>query len=201
MINWQKEKVNLQELISKKVSYEEIGKMYGCTGGNIRRRAKHLGIYLEQRRKINENETFNKNTGKKCPVCGKPIRIHSNFCSHECYLLNKDKENIESWKKGEISGADVSGGVKNFLKKYLLEKNNYKCEKCGFDKLNEYTGKSILQVHHKDGNCLNNSEENLELLCPNCHCLTENWGNRNHTSARKDKRTKYYRDLVLKGLI
>ena len=25
-------------------------------------------------------------------------------------------------------------------------------------------------VHHIDGNCTNNKEENLQLLCPNCHC-------------------------------
>lgn len=32
---------------------------------------------------------------------------------------------------------------------------------------------------HKDGNHLNNELENLELLCPNCHALTENWRGKN----------------------
>jgi predicted HNH restriction endonuclease len=27
----------------------------------------------------------------------------------------------------------------------------------------------ILQLHHIDGNRENNKEENLTLLCPNCH--------------------------------
>ncbi len=31
---------------------------------------------------------------------------------------------------------------------------------------------------------LNNKEENLELLCPNCHSLTENYGNLNEHSQR-----------------
>jgi hypothetical protein len=36
-----------------------------------------------------------------------------------------------------------------------------------------------LEVHHIDGNHLNNELENLQLLCPNCHALTENWRGKN----------------------
>ena len=34
----------------------------------------------------------------------------------------------------------------------------------------------------------NNQENNLELLCPNCHALTENFGSRNSNCTRIDKR-------------
>ena len=64
MIKWENEKDNLQQLISDKKSYEEIGKMYNCTGANIKRVAKVLGIELSPRRKINPKETFNKGTAK-----------------------------------------------------------------------------------------------------------------------------------------
>lgn len=30
-----------------------------------------------------------------------------------------------------------------------------------------------------------NKEDNLELLCPNCHSLTKNYGNLNKKSQRK----------------
>lgn len=55
------------------MSYEEIGRMYGCTGSNIRRVAKRFNISIVKRRSINANETFNK--GKKlvtrvCLNCG-----------------------------------------------------------------------------------------------------------------------------------
>ena len=36
-----------------------------------------------------------------------------------------------------------------------------------------------LEVHHKNGDRTKNNEENLELLCCNCHALTDNWRNRN----------------------
>lgn len=39
-----------------------------------------------------------------------------------------------------------------------------RCEKCGYNNILE-----LLQVHHKDRNRKNNAEENLIVLCPNCH--------------------------------
>jgi predicted HNH restriction endonuclease len=36
-----------------------------------------------------------------------------------------------------------------------------------------------LELHHKDGNRYNNSLNNLMLLCPNCHALTDNYRAKN----------------------
>ena len=36
-----------------------------------------------------------------------------------------------------------------------------------------------LELHHKDGNRYNNQLDNLMLLCPNCHALTENYRAKN----------------------
>ena len=199
MRKWDKEKEKLREFIDNGVSYEDIGRIYGCTGANIKKQAKILGIPLKQRRKISESETFNKGKGKKCLYCGNPVKErHSKFCSKQCEKEYKYNKLIEKWKNGEERGCDVGGAPKEFLRKYIFEKNNFKCERCGFDKINEYTGLPILQIHHKDGDCFNNKEENLELLCPNCHHLTENFGSRNKNATRTDKRTKYYRDLILR---
>lgn len=58
---WNKEKENLEKLILEgELSYEEIGYKYGCSGTNIRKVAKKLGIELPKRRKVNALETFNK---------------------------------------------------------------------------------------------------------------------------------------------
>ena len=61
------------------------------------------------------------------------------------------------------------------LKKRLLSegKKEHRCEKCLKD---EWLGKPIpLELHHIDGNRKNNTLENIELLCPNCHALTDNY--------------------------
>ena len=50
--------------------------------------------------------------------------------------------------------------------------------------MNPFTEKFPLTVHHIDGDCRNNKEDNLELLCPNCHSLTGTYGAANKNSTR-----------------
>lgn len=80
-MEWLNERENLRKYIQDgKLSYEAIGRIYNCSGNAVKKAAKKLGIELQQRRVINVNETFNKNTGSKfiCPNCGEP------FDGHEC---------------------------------------------------------------------------------------------------------------------
>ena len=56
---------------------------------------------------------------------------------------------------------------------------------------NKHTGNIPLEIEHKDGNYANNSEDNLELLCPNCHSLTATYKGANRGNGRK-ARNKYY---------
>ena len=52
-----------------------------------------------------------------------------------------------------------------------------KCECCG---LEEWMENPIpLEVHHKDGDELNSTLENLQLLCPNCHSMTDTYKGKN----------------------
>jgi len=59
------------------------------------------------------------------------------------------------------------------LKLKLLRERGETCGRCG------YTKYEILQVHHKNRNRNNNNLDNLELICPNCHCeehlLEKSW--------------------------
>jgi len=53
----------------------------------------------------------------------------------------------------------------------------YVCASCGNDGI--WMGESLtLEVDHIDGDFLNNVEENLRFLCPNCHRLTPNFAGR-----------------------
>jgi 5-methylcytosine-specific restriction endonuclease McrA len=60
-------------------------------------------------------------------------------------------------------------------KRLLMEglKRN-ECERCG---VSRWRGKPLsLQLHHINGDGHDNRLENLQLLCPNCHSQTENYG-------------------------
>lgn len=65
----------------------------------------------------------------------------------------------------------TSSKLKDKLFKEHLKEN--KCERCG---ISEWQGYPIVcQLHHIDGNNQNNNLDNLQILCPNCHSLTENY--------------------------
>ena len=68
----------------------------------------------------------------------------------------------------------IKGGA---LLQPLISLRGHKCECCG---LTEWLNEPIpLEVHHLDGKELNSELDNLILLCPNCHALTENYRGRN----------------------
>ena len=76
----------------------------------------------------------------------------------------------------------TSAALKKKLFKEHIKEN--KCEICG---ITEWNNKPIIcQLHHKDGNHLNNNLENLQILCPNCHSQTDNYcGNSNKVTKKK----------------
>lgn len=66
------------------------------------------------------------------------------------------------------------GQLKARLLSQGLKEN--RCEHCG---IAEWRGRPLaVALHHINGDRLDNRLENLELLCPNCHSQTENFGGR-----------------------
>lgn len=73
-----------------------------------------------------------------------------------------EEHNKLSWDKKRI-----------WLKKFY----NYTCQKCGNK---EWLGEQIpLEINHINGNNQEHQLQNVELLCCNCHALTDNWRGRN----------------------
>lgn len=59
----------------------------------------------------------------------------------------------------------------------LIQLRGHRCECCGNEMwLNQPI---TLQIHHRNGDRKDNRLENLELLCPNCHSYTDNFGAKN----------------------
>lgn len=70
-----------------------------------------------------------------------------------------------------------------------MNKYSCKCQLCGWGKVNPYTNTIPLEIHHINGNYKNNNEDNLQLLCPNCHALTETY--KSHNKNGRKQRAKY----------
>lgn len=68
------------------------------------------------------------------------------------------------------------------LKRRLIQEGykEDKCELCGWaQKRNPNDEFTPCELHHKDGNSHNHSLDNLIILCPNCHSLTNNYRAKN----------------------
>lgn len=125
---------------------------------------------------------------KYCLVCGKEIPLQNIFCSISCHRDFEYKEYIQRWKDGLESGLigndwkELSGRIR----RYIFEKYDFQCARCGWSEVNPFTGTLPLEIEHIDGDATNNSEENLILLCPNCHSLTATYRGANKGHGMRD---------------
>ena len=123
-----------------------------------------------------------------CLFCGKSLTKSAKYCNNTCQANHRYNSYINDWKNGKVNGLKGKYQVSNYIRKYLLIKYDYKCSKCGWNKINPYTGIVPLEIEHLDGNYLNNSEDNLILLCPNCHSLTSTYKGANRGKGRKGRK-------------
>ena len=115
------------------------------------------------------------------------------FCDTKCQNDHQYKEFIDQWKNGEKDGMRGKTATSHHIRRYLFEKYDNRCCECGWSKTNLFTNKIPLELEHVDGDYTNNREDNLKLLCPNCHSLTATWKGANKKQGRP--RSKYYRGL------
>lgn len=158
------------------------------------RNSNFTGEYKARKEKTKklEDKTLIKEEKRYCLFCGKELKDKRKkiYCSRQCQEKQYQKEYIERWKNGEENGLSGDYNLSKRIRKYLLEKHHYSCEKCGWGEINEYTKNYPLEIHHIDGDYTNNKEENLQVLCPNCHSLTENF--KAHNKNGRKNREKYY---------
>lgn len=145
---------------------------------------------------------------KKCTNINQILYILGKKGTNEYYkqirkILEENKVDISHFKEYE---PHKPNGVKNKLpiEKYLVKGSTisipklrerllkeglkeHKCEnpECG---LSEWHNLPIpLQLHHINGDRTDNRLENLQLLCPNCHAMTDNYCGRKLKKVKKHK--------------
>lgn len=124
-----------------------------------------------------------------CQHCGtiKQTSRHSSygkFCSNKCQQDHQYASFIERWLDGLETGTVGKRGISAHVRRFIFDKYDNKCMQCGWCTRHPDDGRLPLEVDHIDGNWENTTEENLRLLCPNCHSLTPTYKARNKKSSR-----------------
>ena len=107
-----------------------------------------------------------------------------------CFSTNQGSKGTKrDYSSRQIPLKDILEGKhpqyqSNKLRIRLLKEGTleYKCNKCGNT---EWLNMPIpLELEHKDGNSVNHVQDNLELLCPNCHAFTDTYRGKNKGVTR-----------------
>ena len=129
----------------------------------------------------------------KCKNCEQqfkyfPSQSNGIYCSNKCQQEYFYKQNISDWLSKKITGQQKDGRPSDFVRQYLLEEADYKCTECGWGKPNPKNGIIYLEIDHIDGSRENGYKENLRVLCPNCHTLTDTYKTLNKKVGYHKKR-------------
>jgi hypothetical protein len=124
---------------------------------------------------------------RECKRCGKPVYKRSNEHCDDCIA--------DSVYNRALSLSELNSD--RHRKQFLLRTREHRCEVCNF---NEWMGQTIpLDLDHIDGNPDNNTEENLRLICPNCHAQTNTYKGKGIIAGRNSKRKAMRRKRYAEG--
>lgn len=135
-----------------------------------------------------------------CLFCTKILKNSSVlYCSNKCQAERYFEQYINDWKIGIKNGSRGinAKNISKYVQRYIEEKYNNQCSVCKWAVNHPLTGKPPLEIDHIDGNSDNNTEENLRLLCPNCHSLTSTHKNHNKGKGRSWRKLKYLKNATL----
>lgn len=144
--------------------------------------------YMERKRYIVENNIslIKEWESKRTPLMEVARRLNLKYDTLKKYLnilgvqykINQSRKGLKHPERRASLEQVLNNNSTNSTKRRKLIEEGIKEEKCEICGFSEWMGKPIpLELHHKDFNHYNNSLDNLQILCANCHMQAHNYCN------------------------
>lgn len=168
-------KEDLTSLLEQGLSTHKIAEKIGRSQGYVCKRLKKWGLSSICPPGPPATSVQKRSISRYCQACVAPLSTLRKYCNASCQARHRYEKYILAWKEGKVDGNKGYGpfmGVSNHIRRYLFEKFNSRCSRCGWCEVNPHSGNIPLTVEHLNGDGTDSREENLDLICPNCHSLT-----------------------------
>lgn len=155
-----------------------------------------------KKKKPNKDGKYIKYTEVFCLWCGSQRTKRGDNVSEYCNSKCRADHMFNEWKNGAALDTYQWNAFPKSIKDRLLVEADYQCQAVRSDtglrcteSRRRSSGRSILEVEHKDGDSTNNMAYNIELLCPSCHSLTETYRSGNRGKSTRIWRKEYKRQV------
>lgn len=112
--------------------------------------------------------------------CIKELNLDTSHMTNQGWNTGERYKTIRPVKPLEEILTKNSTFINSYKLKYKLLKENIKEHKCEMCNNTIWLNREIpLELHHINGDKHDNRIGNLQLLCPNCHALTDNYRGKN----------------------
>lgn len=117
------------------------------------------------------------------------IKKYNIDISHFGTLKKTNVHNFTKLSDVEYFSNGTHRSGRNMLERLIKDRyKEHKCENCN---RSEWEEQPIpLQIHHINGDHFDNRIENLQVLCPNCHSLTDTFCKKNCIDKRRKNQIK-----------
>ena len=131
-----------------------------------------------------------------CYYCAREFKAGKNsngfYCSSQCHADSRSQKVVDDWLLNQTveNFYTADGQPRNAIRRYFINKNNCQCTRCGWGEKHHLADLPALEIEHIDGNWENCTIDNIDIICPNCHSLTDTYKARNRGNGRKHRREK-----------
>lgn len=120
-------------------------------------------IVFKKEKLIGKSRKLPRNNCLYCGAeCNKP---RQKYCNLGCQADFKNIQYINDWKSGIINGClEKSGKASGTIHRYIWEKYDHKCARCGWCEKHPILGYPPLEIEHIDGDWRNCTERQFNSV-------------------------------------